>query len=58
MIYSKLKLLFLQKSWRRWLERFRQFEEAMGVSELELLEGRVRCLEGQVSELRAHGKTP
>jgi hypothetical protein len=55
---SKLQRLFSQTTWRRWLEKLRQFEEAMEFTELDFLERRVRSLEAQVSELRAQARKP
>jgi hypothetical protein len=58
MITSRLQRLFSQASWRRWLELIQEFEEAVSISELDLLERRVRHLETQVSELRAEPRKP
>jgi polyhydroxyalkanoate synthesis regulator phasin len=53
MVRSKFQQLFSRTAWRRWLEKIRQFEEVMDMTELDFLERRVRSLEAQVSELRA-----
>ena len=55
---SKLHWLFSKTTWRRWLEKLRQFEEAMDLTELDFLERRIRSLEAQVSELRAQVGKP
>jgi len=58
MITSRLHRLFSRATWRRWLEVLQEFEEAMHISELDLLERRVKNLEARVSELRERvGKT-
>ncbi|MGH6875720.1 MAG: hypothetical protein ACREDW_11940 [Aestuariivirgaceae bacterium] len=58
MTNSKLQRLFSRTTWRLWLEKLRQFEEAMDMTELDFLERRVRSLEAQVSELRAQVRKP
>ncbi len=40
-------------TWRRWLDRLRQADAAMDLSEIDQLEMRVRALETQLGELRA-----
>lgn len=55
---SKMKSLFSKATWGRWLERLRQFEEAMEFTERDFLERRVRKLEAHVSELRAKVAKP
>jgi hypothetical protein len=50
---SKLQWSSSKTTWRRWLEKLREFEEAMDLTELDFLERRVRSLEAQVAELRA-----
>jgi hypothetical protein len=55
---STLQRLFSRTTWRSWLEKLRQFEEAMEFTELDYLERRVRSLEAQVSELRARVVKP
>jgi Zn-finger domain-containing protein len=55
---STLQRLFSRTTWRSWLEKLRQFEEAMEFTELDYLERRVRSLEAQVSELRARVVEP
>ena len=50
--------LFSRTTWRRWLEKLRQFEEAMELTEHDFLERRVRSLEAQISELRAQVGKP
>ena len=55
---SKLRWLFSRSTWRRWLEKLRQFEEAMDLTELDFLERRVKSLEAQVFELRAQAGKP
>jgi hypothetical protein len=58
MINSGLQRLFSPTTWRRWLETLQQLEEAMHISELDLLERRVRNLEAHVSDLRAQARKP
>ena len=58
MINSGLLRLFSQTTWRRWLEKLRQLEEAMDITELDLLERRVSSFEAQISELRAQVRKP
>lgn len=48
----------VKDTWTRWLERLRQFGEAIEFSELDFLEGRIRHLEAQVAELRAQAAKP
>jgi hypothetical protein len=55
---STLQRLFSRTTWRSWLEKLGQFEEAMEFTELDYLERRVRSLEAQVSELRARVVEP
>jgi len=57
MTKSKFQQLFSLTTWRRWLEKLCQFEEAMDMTELDFLERRVRSLEAQVAELRAQART-
>ena len=55
---SKLQWQFSKTTWRSWLEKLRQFEEAMELTELDFLERRIKSLEAQVSELRAQAGKP
>jgi hypothetical protein len=58
MIMSRLQRLFSKTTWLRWLETLQELEEAMHISELDLLERRVRNLEAHVAALRAQVRKP
>jgi hypothetical protein len=53
MMRSRFQHSFARTTWRRWLEKLRQYEEIMEMTELDFLERRLRSLEAQVLELRA-----
>ena len=52
MTTSAWRRLFAKTSWRGWLERLRQWEQAMDYDDIELLELRVREVEMQVRKLQ------
>jgi hypothetical protein len=55
---SRLQRLFSQTTWRRWLEKLQQFEEAMHITELDVIETRVRNLEAQISLAASAARIP
>lgn len=52
MTISTWRRLIGMTSWRGWLERLRQWEQAMDYDDIELLGLRIRELEIQVRELQ------
>jgi hypothetical protein len=57
-IKTRFQRLFSWTTWRHWLEKLRQFEEAMEMTELDFLKRRLKSLEAQVSEIRAQVRKP